>query len=342
MASPDLDRQVPQPDHRETTPYSERSILVLGGSSGIGLQAVAEFVRLGAANVYLGTSNLENFDKAKLYLQRREQLEVPPTVQPFHADVTDKQQIAKAAAEIHARGQGITDVIFSQAGGMDNFMRQLHDQHLDPLIPYTYRTPIEALSPGDRGVVEQRLAIMRQDLERWTQDALPQAIAVNYQGTFDAIDVLGETFPKGFTGIFYNSTWGDQSGVPGVEIPLLYRPVDVSKAMVRDRLAQEGQTLQAQGIYMGELVASLVKDTKVGKMFKDFFFNLMEPEQRRAIIASSITTSDVVHASRTMLESDPTQWPTYPLVYYVYGQEGVLVIDTKLVPSAMYTMPYKF
>lgn len=330
-------------DQKEKLSYVNRSILILGGSSGIGLKAVAEFARLGAANVCVGTTRLENFGRTKAHLTRREKLNVDfLPLHPFHADITSKTQVAQAAQELKTKGIEITDVIFSQAAGMESYTQKLFSDYVDPITEHTFVTPIYELSFDKRRIVDERLEKMRSALMEWTTDALPHAIAVNYQGTFDAIDVLGETFPKGFTGIFYNSTWGKLSGTPGVEIPLMYRPVDRSKAMVRDRLQQDGNQLARQGIHMAEVVASLVNDTKVGKMFNDFFLNLMDKDQKEAVVSSSIQTRDVVTATKQVLDTNPREWPTHPHVLYVYKKEGKPVVDTSLELSAMYTTPYRF
>ncbi len=326
----------------EDTPYSEGSILVLGGSSGIGLKAVAEFRRLGAENIYLGTSKPENFGQALRLLERREKVDVSSGIYPFPADVMDRTQIAQAAGVIKAKGPKLKYVVYSQAGGMEGFTTRLFSDHLDAISYYTFDTPIDELEAGDQSVVREKVEDMRRDLAIWTEEALPLAIAVNYQGTLNATEVFCEMFPDGFTGVFYNSTWGKLSGTPGVEIPLIYRPIDLSKAKARDWLQQEGMQLHNSGFHMSELVASLVSDTKVGKMFNDFLLNLMKEEQRVAVKSSSIYSRDVVAATRTILESNPSEWPNYPRVLYVYRQDGKVVTSDSLGLSAMYTMPYPF
>ncbi len=324
--------------------YEGRSILVLGGSSGIGLEAVAEFKRLGADHVYVGTSNPAHYEDALTKtLQRRKKLDTSTGIHPFVADVTDKMQLATAALAIKRSGVELTDVIFSQAGGMEGFTEKLFSRHIDPIVDdYTLNTPMDELKPEEQMIVKERLTAMRTDLEVWTDNALPRAIYVNCMGTFNALAVLGETFSNGFRGIFYNSTWGHLSGQDGVEIPLLYRPVDRSKALVRDRLELEGQYLAETGIPMGVVVASLVKDTKVGKMFNDFLLNLMSKEQREAIVNSSIYARDVVRATREMLESSPKEGLSYPQISFVYGRNGQAVVEDHLEMSAMYTIPYLF
>lgn len=328
--------------NQETIPYSERSILVLGGSGGIGLEAAAYFRGLGA-KVYIGSSRGETYLKALDYLQRRKKMDASSGIFPFVADVRDRKQLEQAASGVKTFSPNLTDVIFSQAGGMESFTEELFRRHIDPTVDdYTLNTPLDELNQEKQAIVRERLAAMRADLAVWTDQALPQAIAVNYQGTFNAIEVLGEHFPDGFTGVFYNSTWGHLSGNPEIEIPLLYRPVDLSKAMVRDRLQQDGLKLFNQGIPMVELVASLVNDTRVGKMFNDFLLNLMSRAQREAIIDSSIRSRDVVEATKNIFESNSLQWAAYPKVLFVYGRDGQVVISDDFELSAMYTQPYLF
>lgn len=322
--------------------YQDRSILVLGGASGIGLKDVADLAKTGA-NVYLGTRRPSNFEKALQRLTKVERLDVESlAIRPFYADVTDSKQIREAAAGLKEKGPDLTDVIFSQAGGMEGFIKPLFEKHLDSISEYTYGTPIDELSEDHKAIVEEKLTAMRVDLDVWTAKALKDAVAVNYQGTFDIIDVLIDVFPHGFRGVFYNSTWGHLSGRKGVEIPLLYRPVDRSKALVRNRLRREGTQLKQKGVPMGVIVASLVNDTQVGKMFNDFLLNLMDASQREAVRASSITTSDVVNATNLLLESDPNLWPQYPYTRFVYRKNGQVVLEDQLELSPMYTHPYRF
>lgn len=316
--------------------YQDRSILMFGGSSGIGLKTVAHYAREGVT-VFMGTRTPQGFEKAMSQLTRREKID-PNTVSiyPFLADVAEKEQIASATKEVKEQGLEVSDVVFSHATGMDIFMKELDERHLDPIAEIAFGIPIEELEPSDREKVEEKLGKMREDLAVWTEEALPRAIAVNCQGTFNALEVLDTEFGgKIRNKVLINSTWGYLSGVPGVEIPLLYAPVHKSRGLLRDRLQQEGIT-------MGVIVASMVSDTQVGKMFKDFFYNLMDKKQRQAIVASSITMQDVVNATSTLLDSDPTQWPTCLYNRFVYKKEGAIVVENALELSPMYTHPYRF
>lgn len=319
-----------------------RSILVFGGVSGIGRKVVAESLRAGV-RVYAGALIEEDFNTAIKYWKTREKLDTDNLpVSPFYTDIRDSKQIGQLAKDIKAQGKELTDVIFSQAGGMEGFIQHLRDKHLDPLTPYTLSTPIDELPVEEKKIAEDKVAAMKADLEVWTKEAFSSAVAVNFQGTFEAIDVLKNVFPNEFRTIYLNSTWGDLSGTEGVEIPLLYRAVDRSKGLARDKFEEEGQELAKMGIFTSIVIASLVSDTNVGKMFNDFFLNLMDKEQREAVKNSSVKTNDVWTAIRELLESNPNEWLSYPRKLYVYKKDGQVVLENKLELSAMYTHPYRF
>ncbi len=313
--------------------------IVWGGSNGIGLEAVADFKQQGVPSVYIGATSPKSYAQALDFLQKRKKIDTSTGFFPLVADITKELQLFHAVREIRPLdkiGDKRKVVVFSQAGGMNGYLGQLFEKHIDSIVDnYTFETPIDELSEEKRQVVEEALTIMRSDLEVWTQEAQPEADAVNYQGTFHAIDVMANELNGGFDGIFYNSTWGHLSGTPGLEIPLLYRPIDQSKALVRDRLQREDQQLRNNGIHMTELVASLVNDTRVGKMFNDFLLNLTYKEQREAIRTSSIRARDVVAATRSIYQDDNTS-----RVVFVYREDGKPVISDKLNLSAMYTSPY--
>lgn len=324
------------------TEFRERSIVVLGGAgvNSIGLEIVADSIRDGVENVFIGTRNLENYNKALNHLGRRN-IDTSSGVYPFIADLTRTDQIEQAANEVINLGIVPTDLIFSQAGGMEGFTAELFSKHLDPISAYTFQTPIEELDLQSRRDVDQLLKNMRDDLMIWTEEAMPAAIAVNYQATFDTIEIIASMFNH-FNVMYLNSDWGHKSGEKGVEIPLVYRPVDRSKAMVRDRLREEGQMLRKEGIPTCELTASLVNDTRVGKMFNDFFLNLMDSQQRDAIKNSSILRSDVSTAARNIFKRDSATWPKTPWEMFVYRREGRAVLEASLKESSMYHIPYRF
>lgn len=320
-----------------------RGILVLGGSSGIGLTAVGEFAKAGAT-VLVGTTKPENFARGMKLLARKEKID-PSTlsIQMFNADITDRKQLRREAFQAKNRGFVLTDVVFSQAAGMEGVTSRMN-VHLDPITDVTFATPIDELAPDKRAEVEDKLALFRKDLEVWTKEAMPHAKAVLFDGTYLAMEELDKAFPGGFRGAAINSTWGHLAGKPGMEIPLLYGPIEEAKGQLRDSLAVDAPGLfEAYGIEMSMVVASLVNDTRVGKMFNDFFLNLMEKDQREAVRDSSVHSKDVARGIRQVLDLPRKLAGTaYPDYLFVYREKGEIVMGDSLPLSPMYTKPYKF
>lgn len=318
-----------------------RSIVVFGGSSGIGRKIAYESAKAGAT-VYIGTRSPDNFNKGIQQLGRtakREGIDLSTLLPflPLVADVRDKTQLDRSVKDIQEQGANVTDVVFSQASGMNQFVKSLFDNYIYGITDLMHGIPIDELPPTTKEIVENKLATMRKELAVWNQEALPDAMAVNYRGTFDAIDVISSKCSHGFRAIYLNSTWGDQGGGP-----LMYQVVEQSKMAARDRFKTEGPQLAQMDIPTAIVIASLVTDTNVGKMFRDFFFNLMDQDQRKAVADSSITTADVWTAAKNILLSDPTHWSSYPFNIYISRINGFPTIGNSVEPSAMYTRPYRF
>jgi len=327
---------------RETLPYSERSILVLGGAgvNSIGRVIVDSLYLLGVRDIYIGTTREDNF--ARVIGQYEKKGLPTDNLHPFVANLTDKMAIVQAVRELKRTGLNLTDVVFSHAGGMEGFIPRLISDYLSPIREITRGRSMYELGEDSRDVILEKMVAMRTQIEVWRNEAIPHGIAVNYDGTFNTLDILGEEFKEGFTGVFINSTWGHLSGVEGVEIPLLYGPVDISKAMVRDRLRKEGRILYEQGMPVAELVASLVRRTRVGKMFQDYLMPISTLEQAAAIRDSAINPEDVAIGIQMILGKSPDTWEKHPLELFVTGKAGKAVYSDNLAMSAMYTEPYPY
>lgn len=328
---------------QEILPYEERSILVLGGAgvNSIGRAAVGSFSEQGARSIYVGTTSEAHFNDV---VESYEIRGLPhDNLHPFIADVTDKSALVTAARSIKKLGTGLTDVIFSHAGGMDGFLPTLIENYLRPIrIILRGSSSMYKLDQEKQHEIRGIMAPMYEQIKIWREEAIPYGITINFEGTFNARNVLMEEFPDGFTGVFINSTWGHLSGTPGVEIPLLYDPIDVSKAMVRDRVRENAQRFYDEKAPMGIIIASLVRRTRVGKMFQDFLMPLSLPEQAAAIKASSVNPEDVVEGICRIIESDPNTWPNHQLELFVTGEDGRAVFSDHLEMSAMYKTPYPY
>ena len=106
-----------------------KTVLVTGANRGIGLALVRDALSRGAAHVYAGTRQpLKRFDER---------------VTPLNLDVTDEQQIRKAAATVQS-----LDVLVNNAGvaAYDNLTdRSVLDSHLNVNLFGTYRVALAFL-----------------------------------------------------------------------------------------------------------------------------------------------------------------------------------------------------
>jgi len=327
----------------ESLPYSERSILVLGGAgkNSIGLATVNQFYELNPRAIYIGTTQQANFDSViEDYKDRGLPID---NLHPFVADVRDKSSLLAATREIKGLGLGLTDVVYSHAGGMDGFLPQLLNDYLRPIrVKMRGASSMYRLDESIQAEVQAMMTPMYEQIRIWREEAIPSGIAVNFDGTFNARDILTEEFPDGFTGVFINSTWGHLSGTPGVEIPLLYGPVDVSKAQVRDEVRKKHEQFYDEKTPMAMLIASLVRRTRVGKMFQDFLMPLSVPEQAAAIRNTAIDPEDVVEGIKMIIESDPNTWSKHQMELFVTGEGGQPKYSDQLEMSAMYSTPYPY
>lgn len=326
----------------ETLTTHEQSVLIFGGSgiNSIGRATVDYFYQQNARDIWIGSTSWENYSKV---LRDYEKKGLPTArFHPFVVDITDKKAVAAAANQVRNEGHQISYVVFSQAGGMDSFIPKLLNDYLIPIRAIALGKSIYEVGEKQKKAVEEIMAPMYEQIRVWREENIPRGMEVNYFGTINALGILASTFPDGFTGVFINSTWGYLSGTEGVEIPLLYGPVDIPKAMVRDKLRQDGRILYEHGYPIAELIASLVRKTRVGRMFFDYLLPITDPEQAQAIKETSVNPEDVAEGTGIIIGRNPDEWEKYPLELFVTGKDRQAVFTDHLEMSAMYSKPYPY
>lgn len=307
----------------EVRPYHKRAVLVFGGARDIGREAVARMRELGVKNIFIGTRNEEHFTKALNYFSLNKKLNTN-NIHIFRADVTDRSQLEDAVYKVKKNGIRITDVIFSHAGGMEVFSRLLIEDYLLPINGLLQGKSLHEVDICTKKHIQQKLVELNERLDNeWLPQAMPHGIAVNFQGTVNAIEVLRDAFPQGYVGIFLNSAWGDLFGERGVDVPKIYTPVGQSKALARDWLESERKALENCNIYIGTVVASLVRKTQVGKFLEYLIVPLLPPEQQSVILSSSVSMADVVRGAHMFLDNKPQVWPTKKIYVKRENQRAV-------------------
>lgn len=100
---------------------SNRSVLVTGASKGLGKDNAISFARAGASNIAIAArSGLEDVEKQmKEAAQKAGRKE--PTILALKLDVTDKQSVSDAAAEIE-KEFGSLDIVINNAGYLEKWV----------------------------------------------------------------------------------------------------------------------------------------------------------------------------------------------------------------------------
>ncbi|KAK2759759.1 hypothetical protein FQN54_002493 [Arachnomyces sp. PD_36] len=83
------------PHAEPTASFDGKTILLTGGSDGIGLEAAVKFLRLGASSVTIGARNTEKAEKAKAEIEQR--AERPGTVRIWPLEMNNYKSVAEFA-----------------------------------------------------------------------------------------------------------------------------------------------------------------------------------------------------------------------------------------------------
>lgn len=83
------------PHPEPTASFDGQTILLTGGSDGLGLEAAIKFLSLGASSVTIGARNIEKANKAKAEIEQR--AEGPGTIQIWPLDMNNYKSVAEFA-----------------------------------------------------------------------------------------------------------------------------------------------------------------------------------------------------------------------------------------------------
>ncbi len=90
--------------------FKEKTILVTGGGSGIGLSIATSFLQHGAKEVYIASRKQERLDKAIIELHKH------GSCKAFPLDIREPERIA-ALADLIESSSGQLDILINNAGG---------------------------------------------------------------------------------------------------------------------------------------------------------------------------------------------------------------------------------
>ena len=161
-------------NQHDARPMTGRTVVVTGGSSGIGQATAARLAQLGATVVITGRDPARTHDAANQI-----RTSTGTSVQTFTADLSDQAQVRRLAAELLARLPQI-DVLVNNAGGYWNTRHPTRDG-LERTFAVNYLAPF-------------LLTALLLDRIRHSQDGRVVNVSSNAQrlGRIDFDDLQGE------------------------------------------------------------------------------------------------------------------------------------------------------
>lgn len=314
-------------ERHEVLPYSNRTLIAFGGTSGTGLAAASEFANLGG-RVIVVTSDPTLGRYEKIFPLAKRLGVAVERFSPAVADLKRESQIDGFFQDLKRNGVEPTDILLSAAGGMDNFS----EEFLLALVELNAVLGSDLEFHEKERVITRKIQDIRKRLiEDWLPNSREDAEQINFHGQVRALKKFSKT-PAGSNdkgvrkAIFYNSIFGN-SGVG----PPHYQNV-LTKKMTTDWLKAHAAELANKGVHTAEIVAPVIADTKVGKVILRFMLPFFPPSLQERINDTTVTRKDVVEVTKSFWNLTPEDHQTNPKpdTIFVTRHNGALIIAREL------------
>lgn len=261
-----------------STSLSDRTILITGGTGGVGLEA-ARALRERGAKIIIGSRDPARYAEAAAELGEN-------GVHPFIADITDQKQVEDQLDLLRSSGLEPTDVILSSAGGMEAVLRDL-----------------ARLTIGLRKLRGAELAqsheAARNELAPLVAATRELAMSVNCAGPVMLLDRLLPAMPTGGSVTFYSSLWA--SFYPHPQVPIYYEAVAEGKQALERWLEDQARVWTSRRMTFAVISANLILNTRMGYLLDRFSTNLMLEADRERWRSSYVTCAQLVEATLDVL-----------------------------------------
>jgi NAD(P)-dependent dehydrogenase (short-subunit alcohol dehydrogenase family) len=255
-----------------------RTILITGGTSGVGLEA-ARAVRARGADIVIGSRDPARYASVATELGDH-------GVYPFIADLTNADQVDQQLDLLHRGGVEPTDVILSAAGG------------LEPLLRDLVRVTIGLR--GLRGTaLDKAHAAAREELALVVADTREFAMNVNCLAPSRLLDRLVPGMAAGGSVTFYSSLWS--SLYPHPQVPIYYEAVAETKHAMEGQLEDLAGVWASRRITTAVISAGPIVNTRICRLLDRFCSDLMPPADRERWRSTYVTYGDLVEATLSVL-----------------------------------------
>jgi NAD(P)-dependent dehydrogenase (short-subunit alcohol dehydrogenase family) len=257
----------------------ERTILITGGTGGVGLEAARALLARGA-RVIIGSRDPDRFATAAAELGHE-------GVHPFIADLINPQQVEREIEILRNRGLRPTDVIHAAAGGMESVLRDL-----------------VRLMIGLRGLIghekDRAHAAARDELAPLVAASREFALTVNCKAPSQLLDLIVPSMAAGGTVTFYSHLWA--SLYPHPQVPIYYDAVAESKHAFEGWLERHASEWASHGITTAIISTNLIGNTRMGSLLDRFCAEPMPAADRLRWRSSFVNCSDIVDATLGVID----------------------------------------
>ena len=280
---------------------SGRSVLVTGGSSGIGLALVRALHERGA-EVVVGTRRRERFDAIAAELGGGR-------LHPFLADLTDPAELDSALAAMTAEAPAVTDLVHSAAGGLEPIVRDLLRRVMG----------LRRVPPEQR---ESALRSAREEVARLVAENRSAAMAINFEAPVRLVSRLVPALPRGGTVSFYSSLWSTFYGA--APVPRFYASVAESKLALERWLEERAPGWAERGLSTVIVSGHTTRDTSMGQLIDRHLAPLLPASRQEPFRRFFIDSAEMVAAEVDLLEQAAAgRLPPGLVRRYVYGPRVV-------------------
>jgi NAD(P)-dependent dehydrogenase (short-subunit alcohol dehydrogenase family) len=295
---------------------ADRTILITGGTGGVGLAAARAFLARGAS-VIIGSR-----DPARYASSAKELGE--DGVHPFIADITDPAHVERGLDVMYRSGLQPTDVIHSAAGGMEPVLRDL----------VRLMTGLRRLRGEE---MDRAHAAARDELAQLVAGTRDYAMTVNCAAPSMLLDAVVARMAPGGSVTFYSHLWA--SLYPHRQIPIYYEAVAESKHALEAWLADRSREWESRHITTAVISSTVIGNTRMGYLLDRFCAEPMPPADRERWRSTYVSCSELVEATLGVVES-AGQESSGGLVRLYLSGPGVIVQHLKPDDSPMqYPIP---